>query len=260
MSCSPPLKPFATFTGDDRILVTGASSGIGAAIALQLNALGATVIANGRSAEKLDAVKTLAERPEVFHLEARDLVSEMEGLSLWVKGLRKKYGILTGLAHAAGRTITASFMEYESAQLHELFNIDFYAPFMLSKAILDRRNSASGASLVFIAAAAAIAPNKGLIAYGAAKAALVCAARGMSKEFAARRIRVNCISPGLTRTPMLEETVSLLGDDFLKQEESLYPLGFGKSGDVADLTTFLLSPAARWITGQNYVIDGGRLA
>ncbi|GHU03866.1 oxidoreductase [Alphaproteobacteria bacterium] len=260
MSCSPLHNPLVAFAESDRILVTGASSGIGAAIALRLNALGATVIANGRSAEKLDAVKKQAARPDAFHSEARDLVSKMEGLSPWVRGLREKYGLLTGLAHAAGRVMTAPLMECDPGEVRGLFEINFHAPLALSKAILDRRNSTSGASLVFVAAAAAIAPNKGQIAYGAAKAALVCAAQGMSKEFAARGVRVNCVSPGLTRSPMLEETVALLGDDFLKQEETLYPLGLGTPTDVADLTIFLLSSAARWITGQNYLIDGGRLA
>jgi NAD(P)-dependent dehydrogenase (short-subunit alcohol dehydrogenase family) len=150
-------------------------------------------------------------------------------------------------------------MQYDPAQARALFDLCFHAPLLLARGLLDRRNCLPGASLVFIAAAAAVSPNKGQAVYGAAKAALVCAARCLSREVAPRGIRVNCISPGLVRTPMLEETLALLGEDFLETEEPLYPLGLGRPEDVAGLAAFLLSPSGRWVTGQNWILDGGRL-
>jgi NAD(P)-dependent dehydrogenase (short-subunit alcohol dehydrogenase family) len=260
MSCSPLPDPSIAFTGSDRIVVTGASSGIGAAIALRLNALGASVIANGRNEEKLEAVRDKAIRPDAFHPEALDLVSSMEGIPGWIKGLREKYGALTGLAHSAGQAVIASFMQYDPGEVRGFFEINFHAPLMLSKAILDRRNCSPGASLVFISSVAGVSPEKGQTVYGASKAALICAVRGMSKEFASRGVRVNCVSPGVVRTPMTEEALTLLEEDYLPKQESLQPLGLGTPEDVAGLVAFLLSPAARWITGQNYIIDGGRLA
>jgi NAD(P)-dependent dehydrogenase (short-subunit alcohol dehydrogenase family) len=249
-----------SFAREQVILVTGASSGIGEAIALQLNELGATVIANGRDEEKLATVRARSSHPQLFHPEPLDLTGNIDSLGDWVRNLREKYGKLGGLAFAAGKTLTAPFMRYEPSVAKELFGILCHAPLALAKAVLDRRNCLPGCGLVFIAAAAAVAPNKGQSVYGAAKAALVTAARCMSREFATRNIRVNCISPGLVRTPMLEETVALLGEDFLREEEPLYPLGLGRPEDVAGLAVFLLSSAGRWITGQNILMDGGRLA
>lgn len=258
MACSSETAP--AFTENTVILVTGASSGIGAAIALRLNALGAVVIASGRNEDKLAALKRRASSPARFHPEPKDLVAHMETLPQWVEELRIRHGKLSGLAFAAGKTATMPFMQYEHAAALRMFDLLCHAPLVLSKAVADRRNCmAKGLSILFIAAAASIAPNKGQTVYGAAKAALVCAARCMAKELAPRSIRVNCISPGLVRTPMLDETVELLGEEFLQREEALYPLGLGLPEDVASLAAFLLSPAARWMTGQNVLIDGGRL-
>lgn len=258
MTCLP--EAVSSFAEDTIILVTGASSGIGSAIALRLNELGAVVIASGRNKGRLDDLKRRALFPTRFYLEAKDLVADMEMLPQWVEDLRIRYGKLSGLAFAAGKTATIPFMQYEHTFAIKMFDLLYHAPLMLAKAVAARKNcAANGLSLLFIAAAASIAPNKGQTVYGAAKAALVCAARCMAKELAPRSIRVNCISPGLVRTPMLDETVELLGEEFIQHEEPLYPLGLGLPEDVASLAAFLLSPSARWITGQNVLIDGGRL-
>jgi NAD(P)-dependent dehydrogenase (short-subunit alcohol dehydrogenase family) len=258
MPCLPRTEPLAAFTAGDRILITGASSGIGAAIALRCNGLGATVIACGRDTKRLQAVRNGSAAPERFHPERRELSDAADALPAWVGELREKYGKFGGLVCAAGKTLTAPFMLYDPLEARELFDLLCHVPLTLARAVLDRRNSRSGCAVVFIAAAAASAPNRGQSVYGAAKAALACAARCMAKELAPRGARVNCISPGLVRTPMLDETVALLGEDFLREEEPLYPLGLGRPEDVADLAAFLLSSAGRWITGQNWMLDGGR--
>lgn len=243
------------------ILITGASSGIGASTALRLNSLGYPVIANGRDSSRLQSVRQQAVFPECFYLERRDLLADISGLSTWVADLRAAYGKLGGMVFAAGKTITAPFMQYERENALHFFDLLCHVPIQVAKALCDRRNCVdSGTSLVFVAAAAAVTPNKGQLVYGAAKAALVCAARCMSKELAGRGIRANCISPGLVKTPMLEKTCEKLGDIFLQKEEPLYPLGLGEPGDIAELAAFLISPASRWLTGQNIILDGGRLA
>lgn len=247
------------FSAEDRFLVTGASSGIGRAIALGLNAQGATVLANGRDERRLDESRGMAASPERFHLVPRDLVADMGALKGWLRGLRAEYGPLRGLACAAGVTWNAPVSLYALERVQQLFDICCHVPLILSGAFCDRRvNAGPGSAVVHIAAAAAVDPNPGQGAYAAAKAALVAGAKCLSKEVAPRKIRVNCISPGLVEGPMMEATCRQLGEDFLARELPLYPLGIGKPGDVADLAAFLLSGRASWLTGQNILLTGGR--
>lgn len=247
-----------SFTAEQTILVTGASSGIGEAIALELNALGATVLASGRSRNKLEANKKRSAYPERFHCEPLDLIADLEALPLWVKELRERYGKLSGLAHAAGASLTSPLRNYDVSTAHALFDLLFHAPMLLAKGFADRRNNVgNGASIIFIAAAGAVVPNPSLLIYSAAKGALLTAARCISKELVPQGIRVNCVSPALVKTPMQREYADLIGPDAFAEVEQSYPLGLGEPDDVAGAATYLLSSRAKWITGQNILLSGG---
>ena len=248
-----------TFSAAQRILVTGASSGIGRAIALLLNERGATVLANGRDMERLEQVRTACVDPSRMLLAPRDMTADMESLPAWLKGLSRQFGPLHGLVCSAGATWNAPMALYDLAKVRQLFDLCCHAPLLLGGAFCDRRaNTGAGAAIVFIAAAAAVAPNPGQGAYGAAKAALVSGAVCLAKEAAPRGVRVNCISPGLVQGPMMDATVEQLGQSFLEKEQPLYPLGFGKPQDVASMAAFMLSQEASWLTGQNIMLAGGR--
>ena len=248
-----------TFSAAQRILVTGASSGIGRAIALLLNERGATVLANGRDMERLEQVRTACAEPSRMLLAPRDMTADMESLPAWLKGLSRQFGPLHGLVCSAGATWNAPMALYDLAKVRQLFDLCCHAPLLLGGAFCDRRaNTGAGAAIVFIAAAAAVAPNPGQGAYGAAKAALVSGAVCLAKEAAPRGVRVNCISPGLVQGPMMDATVEQLGQSFLEKEQPLYPLGFGKPQDVASMAAFMLSQEASWLTGQNIMLAGGR--
>ncbi len=246
------------FGPEDRILVTGAGSGIGLAVAKTLNALGALVLASGRDREKLERAKAEAARPEAFLVEIRDLCEAPETLPQWIADLRARHGKLRGLALCAGKTLTAPLREFKLAAAHELFDLLFHAPMLLAKGFADRRNnSGKGAAMVFIAAAGALTPVPGLSAYAAAKGALITAARCISRELASQGIRVNCISPGLVDSPMSREYAELIGQEAFEAVLATYPLGLGSPDDVAQAAAFLLSDQARWITGQNLPLTGG---
>ena len=248
-----------TFSAAQRILVTGASSGIGRAIALLLNERGAPVLANGRDMERLEQVRTACADPSRMLLAPRDMTADMESLPAWLKGLSRQFGPLHGLVCSAGATWNAPMALYDLAKVRQLFDLCCHAPLLLGGAFCDRRaNTGAGAAIVFIAAAAAVAPNPGQGAYGAAKAALVSGAVCLAKEAAPRGVRVNCISPGLVQGPMMDATVEQLGQSFLEKEQPLYPLGFGKPQDVASMAAFMLSQEASWLTGQNIMLAGGR--
>lgn len=247
------------FTPDRTILVTGASSGIGRAIALKLNAEGATVIASGRDRAKLESGRAEAARPEAFHLEARDMTDEMEQLPDWIKTLREKYGKLTGLAPCAGYAIVQPLRQYTREEGAKAFDILYHAPMLLARGFADRRNNiGAGASILFLSSASAIAREAGLSIYGAAKAAVMAGTGILSKELAGQKIRVNAIAPGVVRTPMGEQYLSLISEEAKARELAAYPFGLGEAKDVAAMAVFLLSDKCGWVTGQTIVMDGGR--
>lgn len=240
------------------VLVFGASSGIGRATTLLCAREGAIVLASGRNMAALEALKLESDVPERIIPAPYDL-DDADGLPAWICELRKGYGRLSGMAFCAGQTWNAPLSMYDSESAAKALNLCCVAPLMAGRGFCDRRNNTgAGAAIVFIAAAAAVDPNPGQGAYAAAKGGLVAGARCLAKEIAPRGLRVNCISPGLVETPMMDRTIGELGSAFLEREKALYPLGFGKPEDVANLTVFLLSPNAAWLTGQNIVISGGR--
>lgn len=242
------------------MLVTGASSGIGAATARRLNALGATIIAVGRNEEHLAKEKENAEFPEHFHLEQKELLENMEELPGWVRALCRKYGKLRGLVNCAGYHQFTSLRQYDLADARKMFDLHFHAPMLLAGGFADRRsNTGQGAAMVFLASIVAFTAHKGVIAYGPAKAALVSAIGHMGQELAPQGMRANCISPGMVRAGMSLKASSVTGSDaFLEHEEAAYPLGLGRAEDIADMAAFLLSDNSRWITGKNFTLDGGR--
>ncbi len=247
------------FSPEQRILVTGASSGIGKAIALRLNSLGATVIANGRDAAKLATARDEAPHPERFQPEPLDLTADLDGLPQWVKTLRERHGKLHGLVPCAGVSLICPLREYTREKANALFDIHFHAPLLLAKGFADRRNNTGkGASIVFMASGGAVARAPGLSIYGGAKGALITAGGVLSRELAGQGLRVNTLAPAMVNTPMGEHFFDFIAPEAREKELAAYPLGIGEPDDVAGMAAFLLSEHGRWITGQTIVLDGGR--
>ena len=241
------------FTKEDIFLVTGASSGIGKGVAQKLNELGASVIAVARSVEKLEETKQSSKYPENIYLEPKDLTDNIEDLPNFVKLLKEKYGKLRGLVCCAGvdKPISLRMLNYTESK--KIFDVNYFAPLMLSKGFADKRNNiGNGATITMIASIAGVHPDKGQLIYSATKAALLASSKIISKELSQSNIRVNCISPAEVETPMYIEKNKMIGSDV-----NNYPLGIGQPEDIANMVCYLVSKEARWITGQNYVMDGG---
>lgn len=245
------------FTAQQRILVTGASSGIGQAIALRCNALGATVLASGRNAARLAEGRRLAEDPSRWLCVERDLMEDMTSLPDWIRGLVREHGKLWGLAHAAGDGLMDSLRTYDLTEARRHFDLAFHIPLLLAQGFCDRRSSERGGAILFMTSASAVFAEKGHMLYGAAKAAVTVAARAISQEVAPR-LRVHCLAPGIVDTPLEERAEACMGPSYRKEQLQGYPFGFGRPEDIAHMAAFLLSEQARWITGQNFVLAGGR--
>ena len=242
-----------SFSKEQIFIVTGASSGIGEGIALLINSLGATVIAIGRNQERLLSLKSKSKNPDSLFLEQKDLTENISELPNYIRTLKDKYGKFTGLVCSAGMDMPSPLVALDLNNGKSLFDINYFAPIFLAKGFVDKRvNIGLGASIVFIASTAGVYPEKGQTYYAASKAALIAGAKSISKEISHRGLRCNCISPAFVDTPMYQKNKESIGTDL-----SNYALGIGKTSDLADMTAFLLSNKARWITGQNYILDGG---
>jgi NAD(P)-dependent dehydrogenase (short-subunit alcohol dehydrogenase family) len=235
-----------------RILITGASSGIGRKCALICAELGANLILSGRSAVRLETVTKEIDGSNNPSFFVADLSVQTD-----VEKLAESCGALDGIVHSAGvlRYNLTKFVTKTS--IETAFQANFFAIAHLTKALVAKKRINSGCSIVFIGS---IAQNLGVPAtaeYAASKGALLSYSRVLASELAPRKIRVNTILPGLVETPMTVTNDTLLDSGMLGNASKSYPLGIGKPEDVGYLSAFLLSEASKWMTGTEIVIDGG---
>ena len=245
-----------SFTAEQRFVVTGASSGIGEGVALLLNELGATVIGIGRNQERLEGIKAKSKFPQNMFWEKKDLVENIQGLPDYVKGLKTKYGKLSGMAYCAGVSALMPAKAYDFSYAQEIFLNNYFAPLFMTKGFIDKRNTVGrGTSIVIISSIDAILATRGQSLYSGAKGALCSTMKAISKEVTPSGNRVNCILPSMIKTPMAG--IVATGQCGLTEADERYPFGWGEPIDVARMAAFLLSDCARFISGQNYVLDSG---
>lgn len=238
-----------SFSNGNTFIVTGSASGLGAETSRLLLSLGARVV----GVDLVDSQNI--SKNDNFFPERKDLTEDLNALPEYVKSLKEKYGKFSGLVVCAGRTLIQPLRSLDPAAVKCLFDLNFFAPVMLAKAVADKRNNiGAGTSIVFISSIERLIAEKGMIAYASAKAALTASAKCMAKELASAGIRVNSISPGDMVTPMTQAI-----PNFFDNRKDMFPLGFGHPADVSNLIAFLLSDKSSWITGKDYIIDGGCL-
>ena len=245
------MTTFNPFTLEGKtILVTGASSGIGRGIAIACSKMGATVIINGRNEEKLAETMTEMQGEENLSLAA-DL-SDSNSLTGMVSRLPK----LDGIVHCAGIGQRVLCKQLQEADLDTMMDVNFKAPVMLQTEILKQKKINKGASIVFIASIASDSPSIGNAVYSASKGAIISYANCLALELAPRLIRVNCILPAMIWTDLILK--GGITEEELKEDEKKYPLKrYGKPEDIANLSIYLLSNAAAWMTGSSIKITGG---
>jgi NAD(P)-dependent dehydrogenase (short-subunit alcohol dehydrogenase family) len=232
-----------------RILVTGASSGIGRQIAISCAQMGAQLVITGRNTERLAA--TFAELDGEGHAQIAADLSRQEDIDR----LSAEVGVVDGVVHAAGISKLAPFRMISRAQLDEQFSSNVYAPILLTKGLLAKKRIAPKGSILFISALASHVGPLASGTYSASKAALLGAMRTLALEVVRQGIRANCIAPGYVRTPMLDNLNQ--GGGSIDEHAKLTPLGLGEPEDVAYAAVFYLSDASRWVTRNYFVVDGG---
>jgi NAD(P)-dependent dehydrogenase (short-subunit alcohol dehydrogenase family) len=139
--------------------------------------------------------------------------------------------------------------------------VNVYGAMNVTRLLTRRQNiSPQGGSIIFISSIMGVAGENGKSLYSMTKGALIAGTRSLAIELAPRKIRVNCISPGVVETPMSNSAIYSQHAESLDKIRNLHPLGLGSPTDVANACTFLLSDASKWITGINLIIDGGYTA
>jgi NAD(P)-dependent dehydrogenase (short-subunit alcohol dehydrogenase family) len=236
-------------------LVTGGTTGIGAATVAALAEAGATVIATGRNPETLERARQSL--PQNTELVASD-AGKVEDVKKLAAHIEQKYGKLDGIVLNAGVAPFMPLEAWDEAAFDELFAINVKGPFFLLQQLA--RLLREGASVVFNTS---VVHDLGLATaapYGATKGALRALIRSLSVELAPRGIRVNAVAPGPIETPIYAkvgmEKEQL--DGFQAHMTSRVPLGrFGSASDIASAFSFLLSGGAGFITGEELYVDGG---
>jgi len=236
-------------------LVTGASSGIGRAIAQRLSG-SRRLILHGRDHARLEETRAACLRPEEHLLWSHDLRLAAEVAPSLTALLAAQGLAVDGFVHCAG---TVHVLPARSASLEavlESLNVNYVAAQQIIATLLKKRaNPGQLGSVVVISSVWSQFGARGHSLYCASKAALDGMVRALAVELAPD-VRVNSVLPGAVRTPMAEPVLAEPAlAERLRQD---YPLGIGQPGDIAAAVEFLLSKNASWITGQQFVVDGGR--
>lgn len=231
------------------ILVTGASSGIGRAIAIACAEAGASLVLNGRNVARLN--ETLSQLSGDGHIVVPADLTIAEQRS----ALAEQVPVLDGVVHCAGIGSRVLCKMLEEQDVSRVMQANFEAPVLLQAELLREKKIAKDASIVFIASAAATMPSVGNAIYSASKAATIAYAKCLAQELANRKIRVNCISPAMVWTDL-----ALVGAtvEQLHEAEQNYPLKrYAQPEDITGAAIYLLSDASSWVTGSNMELTGG---
>ncbi len=233
-----------------KILITGASSGIGLASAEMFSKDGASLVLNGRNRDRLNKILAICSK-------SADVVSsDISALSGVQDLVNAVVSPLDGVFMCAGITINSLIKFSSESDIGKIFDTNCFSCIRLLRELLTAKKLSRGAAVVITASVAGMLASPARSLYGSSKAALIEFARNAAVELAPRNIRVNTISPGLVNTPMTTEFVNS-EPELCEADRRKYLLGYGEPSDVAYAAQYLLSDASRWITGINLIVDGG---
>lgn len=234
------------------ILVTGASSGIGRATAIECSKMGAAIILSGRDMQRLQ--ETFDELSVFSHQEHHIVLADLSNEDDIVS-LVKNVGVIDGLVNNAGVNRVKPVAFIKKDDLDYIFQNNTFSSVVLTRHLLKNKKINKGGSIVFTSSVSSFYNAPGRSLYASSKAALTSFMRSFAVELADKGIRANAVHPGMIETKLIHENLT---DEEREKDMAEYPLKrYGKPEEVAWAIIYLLSDASAWITGSSLVIDGG---
>lgn len=236
------------------ILLTGATSGIGLETLKRLLKNNNKVFAVARDFSKIADLLALYSDsvvPLTFDLK------ETENIEKIFNEINLVDEKLDALIHCAGIEETIPLTLYSPAKIKNIYEVNVFAGIELLRHFTKKKYSNDGASTVFVSSVMGVLGQPGKIGYCSTKSAVLGMVKASALEFAKRKIRVNAVLPGVVNTPMTQNLFNQISPDNIEEIKAMHPLGIGEVDDVVPTIEFLISDNSRWITGQNFIIDGG---
>ena len=229
------------------VLITGATGGIGGAIATQMKAAGATVIVTGRSADKLGTF-------DDSYIKIQSDLSKNGAAEKLIADTIKKAGRIDVLINNAGITADTLMMRMSDEQFDSVLNTNLRATFMLCRAAIMPMIKQKFGRIINMASIVGVVGGAGQVNYAASKGAIIAMTKSIAAEVASRGITANAIAPGFIKTPMTD----VLSEELKKKYLEQIPAGrFGEPMDIANTCVFLASDEASYINGQTIHVNGG---
>lgn len=236
------------------ILLTGATSGIGLETLKRLLENKNKVFAVARDFSKISNLLELHSDsivPITFDLK------ETENIEKIFNKINLVDEKLDALIHCAGIEETIPLTLYSPAKIKNIYEVNVFAGIELLRHFTKKKYSNDGASAVFVSSVMGVLGQPGKIGYCSTKSAVLGMVKASALEFSKRKIRVNAVLPGVVNTPMTQNLFSQISAENVEEIKAMHPLGIGEVSDIVPTIEFLISASSRWITGQNFIIDGG---
>jgi 3-oxoacyl-[acyl-carrier protein] reductase len=240
-------------------IVTGASKGIGAAIATHLGVAGASVVVNySSSKEGADRVVDDITKRGGNAIAVQANVSKKEDIDRLFAETKSAFGRLDILVNNAGIFEFAPLENVTEEHFHRQFNLNVLGLLLTTQKAVETFGG-NGGSIINISSVAGVNPPQGASVYSATKGAVDAITKSLSKELGPHKIRVNSLNPGMIETEGVH-TAGFIGTDFQKVIEAQTPLGrIGQPDDIGPVAVFLASADSGWVTGQTLLVSGGQL-
>lgn len=236
-----------------KILITGASSGIGKATAILFSNLGAELVITGRSKDNLSDTYNKLNKSQNHKMILADLASITD-----IKQLISDILTLDGFVHCCGKVLPVPVKFIKEEQLDDVMSVNYFSAVNIVSELLKQKKINNNGSIAFISSISTSYAYFGGAPYISSKAALEGYSKTLALELVPKKIRVNVLQPALVKTAIFDSTLEAAVDDAeMKKLVSKYPLGIGEPEDVAQALAYFISDTSKWVTGSTLKMDGG---